>query len=261
MHHQDKQASDQDQHDEPSSHGTEEMASTRFEQTRWSLVLRFREENTVIRQQALGDLCKAYWYPLYVFLRRSGRGVEDAQDLVQEFFVRLSDWRLLGAVDPALGKFRTLLLSALRQVDVDAWRAAQAQKRGGGIVHVAIDGEHAEERFLRDSSINSSPELAFDRAWAAAVMERAWERLRLSYATPELSAVFAELAPRLSNGKDEETLADIGQRLDMSGDAVKKAFSRMRRRFGEALRAEVAETVGSSEAAQEELRHLLLLFS
>lgn len=230
-----------------------------FEQTRWSLVLRASGGDDAARRAALEQLCRAYWYPLYAYLRRSGRGVEDAEDLAQEFFVRLLDGRLLGAADPARGKFRTLLLSALQQADADAWRTSNAQKRGGGIVVVAIDSEFAEERFLADKSEGGSPELAFDRAWAAAVMERAWERLRESYA--ERAAIFAELAPRLSGAAATGTLAEAGARLGMSEDATKQALSRMRQRLGEALKAEVAETVGSPDAVQQEMRHLLALFS
>lgn len=236
-----------------------------FEATRWSLVLRARAGDDSQRRVALEQLCRAYWYPLYAFLRRSGKSVECSEDLTQEFFVRLLDGRLLdgrllGAADPVRGKFRTLLLSALHQLDADAWRAAQAQKRGGGVGFVPIDSGLAEERFLADQSAGSSPELAFDRAWAAAVMERAWARLRESYAG-EKAALFAELAPRLSGAGGAGTLAEAGGRLGMSEAATKQAVSRMRQRFGEALKAEVAETVGSPEAVQQEMRHLLSLFS
>ncbi len=233
---------------------------TNFEATRWSLVLRARGGDDTQRRVALEQLCRAYWYPLYAFLRRSGRSVEGSEDLTQEFFVRLLDGRLLGAADPARGKFRTLLLSALHQLDADAWRAANAQKRGGGVVVVPIDSELAEERFLADKSEGGSPELAFDRAWAAAVMERAWARLRESYAG-EKAALFAELAPRLSGAVGQGTLAEAGSRLGMREDAMKQALSRMRQRLGEALKAEVAETVGSPDAVQQEMRHLLALFS
>jgi RNA polymerase sigma-70 factor (ECF subfamily) len=230
-----------------------------FEPTRWSLVLRARGGDDTMRRAALEQLCRAYWYPLYAYLRRAGRAREDAEDLAQEFFVRLLDGRLLGSADPARGKFRTLLLSALGQLDVDAWRAASAQKRGGGVVVVPIDSELAEERFLADKSEGGSPELAFDRAWAAAVMERAWARLREGYA--EKAALFEMLAPRLSGAVVEGTLAEAGARLGMREDAMKQALSRMRQRLGEALKAEVAETVGSPEAIQQEMRHLLALFS
>ena len=233
--------------------------NTNFEQTRWSLVLRARAGDEAERRTALEQLCRAYWYPLYAYLRRAGRGVEDAEDLAQEFFVRLLDGRLLGAADPARGKFRTLLLSALSQVDADAWRAANALKRGGGML-VPFDSELAEERFLADKSEGGSPELAFDRAWATAVMERAWVRLKESY-PGDKAAIFAELAPRLSGGAVEGTLAEAAANLGMGDVAVRQAMSRMRQRLGEALKAEVAETVGSPEAAQQEMRHLLALFS
>ena len=229
-----------------------------FEPTRWSLVLRARGGDEAQRRAALEALCRAYWYPLYAFLRRAGRAVEDAEDLAQEFFVRLLDGRLLGTADPARGKFRTLLLSALRQVDADVWRSANALKRGGGMVVVPIDSELAEERFLADKSEGGSPELAFDRAWAAAVMERTWARLRESYAGTK-AALFAELAPRISGG--DGSLAEVAARLGMGEVAVRQAMSRLRTRLGEALKAEVAETVGSPEAAQQEMRHLLALFS
>ena len=232
----------------------------KFEATRWSLVLRARGSDDAERRAALEHLCRAYWYPLYAFLRRSGKAVECSEDLTQEFFVRLLDGRVLGAADPARGKFRTLLLSALSQVDADAWRAAHAQKRGGGMVVVAIDSEFAEERFLADKSEGGSPELAFDRAWAAAVMERAWARLKECY-LGDKAALFAELAPRLSGAPVEGTLAEAAARLGMGEVAVRQAMSRMRQRLGEALKAEVAETVGSAEAVQQEMRHLLALFS
>lgn len=231
-----------------------------FEPTRWSLVLRAQAVDEDERRESLCELCRSYWYPLYALLRRSGRSVEDAEDLTQDFFIRLLDGRLIGVADPARGKFRTLLLKALRQLEVDGWRSDHALKRGGGVKALSIDRLEAEERLLADESEGSSPELAFDRAWAAALMERTWERLRERYDTPELAALFAELAPRLSGGGGGETLADVGARLGMAEDAVKKAFSRLRLRFGEALRAEVAETTGSRQAAEEELGHLLTLF-
>jgi DNA-directed RNA polymerase specialized sigma24 family protein len=231
-----------------------------FEPTRWSLVLRAAAVDSTRRRAALEDLCRAYWYPLYAFLRRSGRGREDAEDIAQEFFARLLDGRLLAGADPAKGKFRTLLLAALRKTDADAWRTSSALKRGGGAVAVPIDGDFAEKRFLADESEGGLPELAFDRAWAAALMERAWARLREKYTTPEKAAQFAEFAPRLSGGGGTGTLADAGARLGMSEPAARQAIARLRQKFGEVLRAEVAETVGSREAVQEEMRHLLSLF-
>ena len=224
-------------------------------------MLRARGVGEAERRESLEELCRTYWYPLYAFLRRSGRSTHDAEDLTQEFFIRLLDGRLIGVADPARGKFRTLLLKALGQHEVDGWRADNALKRGGGVKVISIDLEEAEERYISDDSEGTSPELAFDRAWAAAVMDRTWERLRTRYESPELAPLFAELAPRLSGQGGEGTLADVAVRLGMKEDAVKKGFSRLRQRFGEALRKEVTETTGSREAAQEELGHLISLFS
>ena len=231
--------------------------NTNFEQTRWSLVLRARAGDEAGRRAALESLCRAYWYPLYAYLRRAGRGVEDAQDLAQEFFVRLLDGRLLSAADPARGKFRTLLLTALHGQDVNAWRAAGAAKRGGGIV-VPLEG--AEEKWLVDSSREGAPDAAFDRAWATTVVDRASAALQAEFAAAGKAAVFAELFPRLSGGRSEEGLRKIGERLGMSEAAMKMALSRMRQRFADALRAEITETVGSRGDLQEEFRYLLSLF-
>ena len=123
-----------------------------FEPTRWSHVLRARAEDSAHRRVALEELCQAYWYPLYAFLPRSGRGMEDAQDLVQEFFARLLDGQLLEKADPARGKFRTLLQFALKHLDADTYRAGRAEKRGGRVEIVSFEAAHAEERWQADTS-------------------------------------------------------------------------------------------------------------
>lgn len=222
---------------------------------------RARGEDESERQRALETLCAAYWYPLYAFLRRQGRSVPDAEDLVQDFFARLLDGSLLAGADPARGKFRTLLLTSLRNLGTDTHRAGQRLKRGGGVEFIHIDSALAEERWLADGTHAGSPEMAFDRAWAVAVMTRAGERLRAEHAG-EKAALFAELAPRLSSAEEKDGgLAAIGARLGMSEAAVKMALSRLRRRYAEAIRAEVAETVGSREEIQSEIRYLLAAFA
>ena len=211
----------------------------------------------MLRSQVLEALCAAYWYPLYAFLRRSGRGVEDAQDLTQEFFARLLDGRLLAGADPAKGKFRTLLLCAMQHMDANFYEAARAQKRGGGLT-VPLEDSHAEELWLQDAAAEGTPEMAFDRAWADTVMDRATLRLRAEYA--DRTALFGELFPRLSSGGAEDGLSAVAARLDMSGPAVKMSLSRMRRCMGDCLRAEIAETVGTRGDVEDELRYLLRSF-
>ena len=147
-------------------------STPQFEQTRWSLILRARSEDDAARRQALEDLCRAYWYPLYAYLRRSGNSTEDAQDLAQDFFARLMDGTLLSAAEPAKGRFRTLLLATLKNLATNTWRATQRQKRGGGVEIISLDIAMAEDRWQAEPA-GGPPEAAFDRAWAHTVIDRA----------------------------------------------------------------------------------------
>ena len=234
-------------------------AAERFEPTRWSMVLRAREGDESQRRVALGVLCLAYWYPLYAFLRRSGRPVEDAQDLAQEFFVRLMDGRLLETADPARGKFRTLLLAALKNLDANAWAAARAQKRGGRVEVVSLDMAMAEDRWQAEPA-GVAAEAAFDRAWANTVMDRAGAQLQAEYVAGGKAELFSELFPRLNGASAADGLAAVAERVGMTEAAVKMALSRMRPRYADALRAEIAHTVGSHGGVQEELGYLLTVF-
>jgi RNA polymerase sigma-70 factor (ECF subfamily) len=233
--------------------------TTKFEATRWSVVLRSREERSEVRRRALGELCSAYWYPLYAFLRRSGHAIEDSQDLTQEFFGKLHDGTLLSSADPAKGKFRTLLLAGLRNLQINAWRAANRQKRGGGVEVVSLDTAMAEDR-LQGEPTSCSPEVAFDRAWANTVMDRAGGRLQAEYVAAGKAEWFAELFPRINGGSAVDGLAAVAIRLATSEAAVKMALSRMRSRYAGALRMEIADTVGSHGDIEEELRYLLTAF-
>ncbi len=211
------------------------------------------------RRLALEVLCHSYWYPLYAFLRRSGRNTEDAEDLVQEFFARLMDGRLLNGAEPAKGKFRTLLLAALKNLDADTRKAANAEKRGGRVRFVELDILDAEERWKSHEHEAVSSETTFDRAWALAVMDRAGQRLREEYA--DKGELLAALMPRLTGDAGDAGLAEIGRGLGMTEAAVKMSLSRMRRRYAEALRWEVAQMVGSREEVREEVGYLMGAFS
>ncbi len=228
-----------------------------FEPTRWSLVLRAGAEDTAQRHAALSELFAGYWSPLYAFLRRSGRTADDARDLAQEFFVRLLDGSLLAAADPARGRFRTLLLAGLRHLEANDRRAAQTAKRGGGQEHLPLDFALAEDHWQAESSHGGSPEQAFDRAWANVVIDRASLRLREDYQASGKGETFAVLFPSLLGGRTEGGLAAVGERLGMTEGGAKMALSRLRHRFGEALQAEIAHTVGSRAEVREELRYLL----
>ena len=220
-------------------------------------MLRAGAEDTAQRNAALSELYLAYWSPLYAFLRRSGRTVEDARDLLQEFFMRLLDGSLMSAADPAKGRFRTLLLAGLRHLDANAYRANSAAKRGGGRELVPLDIALAEVRWQAEGPQSESPEHAFDRAWANVVIDRASVQLRETYQATGKGPVFDALFPSLLGGRAEGGLAAVAERLGLSEDSVKMALSRLRHRFGEALQAEIAQTVGSRSEVREELRYLL----
>jgi RNA polymerase sigma-70 factor (ECF subfamily) len=238
---------------------TQDRGLPEFEPTRWSVVLRTREEKTEARRRALGELCSAYWYPLYAFLRRSGHSAEDAEDLTQEFFLKLQDGSLLSSADPAKGRFRTLLLAAVKNLEINTWRASTRQKRGGGVKIVPLDAAMAEERWQAEPSGGLS-EALFDRAWANTVMDRAGARLQAEYVTAGKAALFSELFPRLNGGTAVDGLATVGERLGMTEASVKMVLSRMRPRYADALRAEISETVGSFGDVEDELRYLLKVF-
>ena len=232
-----------------------------FAPTRWSVVVRAREGSDSQRRAAMEALARSYWYPLYAFLRRSGKGAEDAEDLVQEFFARLLAGRLLDAATPERGRFRTLLLVSLRNFATDSHRLASAEKRGGGAQAIPLDAALAEEQWQADAGGASSPELAFDRAWADALLAAVEARLRREFARVEKGALFEALWPLVNGAPRGESNEAIGIRFGMSANAAAAALLRLRDRYAEAVREEIAQSVSSDEEIEEELRHLLALFS
>jgi len=233
----------------------------RFAQTHWSVVLRASQGTPEERREAVERLGRTYWKPLYFFLRGNGRTVEDAEDVVQEFFVQLLDGRLLASADPAKGKFRTLILTALRNVEASMIPSERAQKRGGGMALAPLEVAQVEEDWQAREHL--SPAAEYDRAWATALLDRAGARLKMEYEEEGKAALFAELFPRITGGKAADRLVEAAGRLDMSEVAVRTAASRLRRRYADAMRAEVAATVGVGDAAdcQDEMRYLLDCFS
>lgn len=231
-----------------------------FENTRWSVVRAAAQSGTGA-DVALSWLCKAYWIPLYAFLRRSGRSKEDAEDVVQAFFARLQSGELLNSAAPERGRFRSFILTALKNLERDIRRSETALKRGGNAAFVPLDVALAEERWQVDYGASASPEAAFDRAWAGALMERAAGRLREACVADGKEAHFLEFFPRISGSATDETLAESARRLGITEAAAKMVLSRFRRRYAEAIRAEIAETVNSREEEADELRYLLASFA
>ena len=229
-----------------------------FHTTHWSQVLAVREGGPGAAERALAALCETYWMPLYVFVRRKGYNRGEAQDLTQGFFARLLEGRYLEQADPARGRFRTYLLSALEHFLTSEWRREHRQKRGGHQPAFACDPEaieaaglvqHAEEAF--------SPERSYDRHWAMALLNQVLDQLRMEYQRAGKTRYFEVLQPLLTGDDAGVKYRALGESLGITEAAVKVNVHRLRRRFGELLRAAVARTVARAEDVEDELRHLL----
>jgi RNA polymerase sigma-70 factor (ECF subfamily) len=232
-----------------------------FVTTHWSVVLAAREGASTEADAALERLCRAYWWPLYAFVRRRGHEAHDAQDLTQEFFARLLAKDLLRAVDRSKGKFRSFLLAALEHFLAKEWRRSQTQKRGGKFSFVSIDDHTAEQPFLQVPASNLSPEQLFEQQWAITLLEQAVAKLREEFLTAGKQTLFDELKIFLTGEKHAISYAELAAKLGMTEAALKMAVSRMRQRYGELLRAEIANTVSNPAEVEEELQALFKALS
>ena len=205
---------------------------------------------------ALQQLCNAYWYPLYAYVRWRGHGPEDAQDLTQEFFLRLIEKKWLSGVAPEGARFRSFLLTVLKAFLANAHDRAQAAKRGGGKIFVPLDSERAEDRLAHEPATNETPETAFDRRWALAVLAEALQRLRTAAGAAGKSRHFDLLQPFLSREPVDGEYASLAEALGISASAVGVAVHRLRQRYREMLRATVADTLADPGQVDDEMRHV-----
>lgn len=233
-------------------------ASPVFFTTRWTLVSRARGETPEARA-ALGDLCEAYWNPVFRFLRREGRGEDESRELTQEFFAKLLAGAGIGEADPAKGRFRSYLLGSLKHFLANQRRDATREKRGGGAVIESIDSGGSETSpGLQVADPGSGADDAwFDRHWALAVMERGLDRVAGSFRQAGKDEQFKVLKPWLMGDPEGLSQADAAGQLGMTRAAVKVAVHRLRQKFGEAIRSEIAETVETEEEIAGELRYLI----
>jgi len=205
-------------------------------------------------------LCAAYWYPLYAFVRGQGNTAHDAQDLTQEFFARFLEKRYLDQVDRSKGRFRSFLLVSLKHFLSNERDKAHAQKRGGGFVFVPLDPQDAETRYGLEPSHDETADKIFERRWALALLDQVLARLRDEYSSAGKAAIFDQLKGTLT-GEESASYAEVAPALGMTEGAVKVAAHRMRQRYREILRAEVANTVARPDQVGEELRHLMAALS
>jgi DNA-directed RNA polymerase specialized sigma24 family protein len=228
-----------------------------FATTHWSAVLEAGRTESPRARQALEELCRTYWYPLYAHARRIGHDTHTAEDLTQGFFTRLLEKNYLSIADRRRGKFRWFLLTAFKCYLANEWDHSRAQKRGGGQTPIALDAFSAEERLALDTADTQTADVLFDRRWAMTLLEAARAALKSEYANRGKAERFEWLEGCLPGESRDHTYAQIGARLKMTEAAVKVEVSRMKRRYAELLREAVGRTVANPAEIEEELRHLI----
>lgn len=241
----------------PSELAADSRPAQLFATTQWTAVLAAGDGSSPEAYRALEQLCATYWYPLYAYVRRQGRCVEDAEDLTQEFFARLLEGKLLRRADPNRGRFRTFLLASLKNFLINEWSKAKREKRGGGCQVISLDTEQTESRFKAEPADNRTPEKAFARRWAVIVLDRVLNELQAEWVADARGPVFDELKAALSAEDNESSYVVIGGRLGMSEGNVKTQVFRLRRRYRELLRSEIARTVANPADVDDEIRELL----
>lgn len=236
-------------------------AAAQFPPTLWSVVLAAGETSSPRSQEALATLCRTYWYPLYAFLRRQGNSPTDAEDLTQGFLIHLCQSNRLGSVGREKGKFRSFLLASLKNFLTDEARKASAQKRGGGQPMIALDSVSAEERYALEPPDVLDPEKMFERRWALTLLERTLARLEAEFESPDKRERFELLRDYLLGDPPPETYAEVGRRLGLGEGGVKSLVSRMRQRYRELFREEIAGTVAGDAEIDEETRHVFAILN
>jgi RNA polymerase sigma factor (sigma-70 family) len=240
-----------------SSHLTPENARA-FATTHWSVVLAAGNSESSSAQEALAQLCRTYWYPLYAYIRHRGHSAHDAQDLTQEFFARLLERKSLNDLSPEGGKFRSFLLATANNFLVDEWRKNQAAKRGSGVsaLSLSLDSGDAETRFGREPIDAVTPETLFEQNWALALLEAVYSRLEREYKEAGKGELFDELKFCLTGTRDSVPYAELSRRLSKPENTVKTLVHRLRQHYRELLRDEVAKVVSNPAEIEEELGYL-----
>jgi len=227
-----------------------------FATTHWSVVLAAGEPNAPQSAAALEQLCRIYWYPLYAYARRRGYRHEDAQDLTQGFLAQLLERGSFARVDRKKGRFRSFLLASLNHFLADEHDRANAKKRGGGRSVFSFDGEEAQRRYRLEPVEEQSPDKLFERRWAMALLDHVLARLGQEFRDQTGAKVFEQLRVFILSGTSDATYAEAGAKLGMTPGAVKKAVHRLRHRYQQLFREEIARTVADQAEVDDELRHL-----
>ncbi len=237
-----------------------EMPVGQFVPTHWTVILAAKGDTTHA-QVALEKLCQTYWPPIYAFVRRQGKTPHDAQDLTQEFFARLLEKNYLANVERAKGKFRSFLLASLKHFLANEWDKANTLKRGGGRSIISIDEKTAETRCGVELPDNVSADKIFERRWATALLDSTLARLRDEYVADGKKTIFEELKGTLAGERSAIPYSQIALKLSTTEGNIKVAVHRVRTRYRELLRQEIAQTVASPNDVEEELRNLFIILA
>jgi len=228
-----------------------------FATTRWTVVLRAAVEDTPEALEALAEVCRGYWYPLYAYVRRQGFDPHTAQDLTQEFFAKLIEKKYLAGADRQRGRFRWFLITAFKCFLANEFDRVHAQKRGGGERPLSFDQMTAEERFAHEPSDAMNADLIYDRRWALDLLARARARLQQEYEEGNKGLRFGLLSQFLPGEQPTASQATLGGQLGLNENAVKQEVHRMKKRLAELIRSEVEQTVSHPDDVEDELRHLI----
>ena len=233
----------------------------RFETTRWSRVVAAGHPSSPSFREALSDLCRDYWYPMYVYLRRRGFDPHQSEEYVQSFFEWILEKETLNKADESRGRFRAFLLTSLKNFVANEHDRAIALRRGGRTKALSLDFTNAEGQYTLEPAHDLTPDKLFDRSWAAEILSAAVRRLSEQYDEAGKSREFSVLKNYLTVKKGEISYREVGAGLDMSEGAVKVAVHRLRRSYREVLRAELAETVTSEDGIEAEIQDLFAALS
>ena len=232
-----------------------------FATTHWTVVLAAGRRHTPQSDGALEELCRTYWFPLYAYVRRRGHSKEDAEDSVQAFFARFLARNYLAGLSAERGRFRAFLLASLKHFLINEWKKSQAQKRGGGAVPLSLDWQTADTRFQVAATSEPSPDKAFDREWALALLAQVIGRLQKECEADGKAEWFGQLKVFLAAGKGESAPSEVAKSLGLEEGTVRVAIHRLRKRYRALLREEIAQTLADDSQVDAEMRVLFGAFS
>jgi RNA polymerase sigma factor (sigma-70 family) len=236
--------------------GAKPSGAGNFPVTHWSVVLTAGKPDSTRAQVALSQLCQTYWFPLYAHARRRGYNPHDAEDLTQEFFAQLLEREAFAAADPFRGRFRSFLLASMNNFLTTEWKKARAQKRDAAQEILSLDFSAAEGRYDLEPADNFTPDKAFDKQWALALLDTVLKELEADYLATGKKDLFSALRQTLAGSREAQAYGELAKSLAMSEGAVKVAVHRLRGRYRDLIRQQIANTVATPEEVAAEMRHL-----